>query len=130
MRLEREANLLRTVPRLSITAAAFEVGFSSASVFSRAFRKHFGVSARQWDCKDPLENSKNGQFRDEFPRYTLKDMERYGIDVKNRSLPKQRLAYIRVHDSSRSFDRLKDAYYRLIDWYRQRGGSLDDISLY
>ena len=37
MRLERAANLLRMVPRLSITAAAFEAGFSSPSVFSRAF---------------------------------------------------------------------------------------------
>ncbi len=72
MRLERAANLLRTVPRLSITAAAFEVGFSSVSVFSRAFRKHFGVSARQWDRQSPLENSKNGQFSDEFPRYTFR----------------------------------------------------------
>src|SRR4030095_12344290 len=56
MRLERGANWFRTVPSLSITAAAFEVGFSSVSVFSRAFRKHFGVSARQWDRKTPLEN--------------------------------------------------------------------------
>src|SRR5712692_3721376 len=74
MRLERAANLLRTVPRLSITAAAFEVGFSSVSVFSRAFRKHFGVNARQWDRRSPLKNSKNGQFSDEFPRYTLEDL--------------------------------------------------------
>src|SRR6266542_7028047 len=59
MRLERSANLLRTVPKLSITAAAFEVGFSSVSVFSRAFRKHFGVNARRWDRRSPLENSKN-----------------------------------------------------------------------
>ena len=130
MRLERAANLLRTVPRLSITAAAFEVGFSSVSVFSRAFRKQFGVSARQWDRKSPLENSKNGQFRDEFPRYTLEDLESYGFKVNLRSLPEQRLAYIRVYDSYSSFSRIKDAYYRLIEWYRQKGGSLDDISLY
>ena len=50
--------------------------------------------------------------------------------MKIRSLPKKRLAYIRVHDSYSSFDRIKDAYYRLIAWYRQRGGSLDDIALY
>jgi AraC family transcriptional regulator len=130
MRLERAANLLRTVPKLSISAAAIEAGFTSAPVFSRAFKKQFGVSARQWDRKDPLENSKNGQFRDEFPRYTLEDLESYGFEVKIRSLPKQRLAYMRVHDSYSSFDRIKDAYYRLIEWYRQNGGSLDDISLY
>ncbi|HEV8593430.1 MAG TPA: AraC family transcriptional regulator [Pyrinomonadaceae bacterium] len=130
MRLERAANLLRTVPKLSVRSAAIEAGFTSAPVFSRAFRKHFGISARQWDRKDPLENSKNGQFRDEFPRYTLEDLESHAFEVKIRSLPKQRLAYIRVHDAYSSFDRIKDAYYRLIAWYRQRGGGLDDISLY
>jgi AraC family transcriptional regulator len=130
MRLQRAANLLRTVPKLSITAAAFETGFSSVPVFSRAFKKHYGVNARQWDRKDPLENSKNGQFSGEFPRYTLEDLESFGFEVKIRSLPKQRLAYIRVYDSYSSFDRIKDAYYRLTEWYRQRGGNLEDISLY
>src|SRR3982750_3595417 len=66
MRLERAANLLRTVPRLSITAAAFEAGFSSVPVFSRSFKKQFGLNARQWDRQSPLENSKNGQFRDQY----------------------------------------------------------------
>jgi AraC family transcriptional regulator len=131
MRVERAANLLRTVPKLSITAAAFESGFSSASVFSRAFKKQFGITAREWDRKSALEkNSKNGQFRDAFPRYTLEDLQGFGFEVKVRSLPAQRLAYVRVHDAFRSFDRIKNAYYRLIDWYRENGGDLGDIRLY
>jgi AraC family transcriptional regulator len=130
LRVERAANLLRTVPELSVATAAFEAGFSSGSVFSRAFRKQFGVTARQWDRMSPLENSKNDQFRAEFPRYTLEDLESFGFNVKIRSLPKQRLAYIRVHNSYSSFSRIKDAYHRLIEWYRQNGGSDDDIVLY
>jgi AraC family transcriptional regulator len=130
LRLQRAANLLRTVPALSVTAAAIETGFSSGPVFSRAFKKQFGVSARQWDRRSALENSKNGQFRDEFPRYTLEDLESFGFEVKVRSLPRQRLAYIRVHDAYSSFDRVKDAYVRLVGWYRRQGGSLDDIALY
>ncbi len=111
MRLERAANLLRTVPKLSITAAAMEVGFSSAPVFSRAFKKHFGVSARQWDRKGPLEKSNNGQFRDEFPRYNIDELESFGFTVKIRSLPKQRLAYIRVDNAYSSFDRRTPVLY-------------------
>lgn len=134
MRLERAANLLRSIPKLSITAVAFEVGFSSVSAFSRAFKKHFGISARQWDKKSPLENSKNCQFRDKFPRYTIEELGKSGeindFKVQIRSLAQQHLAYIRVYDSYGSFERIKDAYYRLLEWYQERGGSLDDISLY
>jgi AraC family transcriptional regulator len=130
MRLERVANLLRAVPKLSITAAAFEVGFSSVSVFSRAFKKQFGLSARQWDRVSPLENSKNSQFSDEFPRYTLEYLESYAFTVLIRSVPKQRLAILRVYDAYRSIEKVQNAYYRLLDWYQQKGGSLDGISLY
>jgi AraC family transcriptional regulator len=130
VRLERAADLLRSVPKLSITAAAVEAGFSSVPVFSRAFKKQYGMRARRWDRKAALENSKNSQFRDEFTRYTLDDLASFEFEVKIRSLPKQRLAYIRVHDSYSSFERIKDAYYRLMEWYQMRGGSLHDIALY
>lgn len=131
MRLERASDLLRAVPKMQVTAAALEAGFSSASVFSRSFKKQYGLNARQWDRKSALEqNSKNGQFREEFSRYTLEDLESFGFEVKIRSLPAQRLAYIRVHNSYSSFERIKDAYFRLIKWYGDKGERLDDSSLY
>lgn len=131
MRIERAANLLRSNPKLSIAAAAFEAGFSSASVFSRAFKKQYGASARQWNRKSPLEkNSKNNQFRQEFPRYTIEELEAFDFEVRINSLPRQRLAYIRIKDAYSSFERIKDAYYRLIEWYGQKGGSFEDIWLY
>jgi AraC family transcriptional regulator len=71
LRLERAAALLRATPQLSITEAAFECGFKSVSVFSRLFKKQYGLNARQWDRQSPLKNSKNGQVSDRFPRYTL-----------------------------------------------------------
>src|SRR5688572_25539356 len=45
-RLER-ASLLRATPGLSITDAAFQCGFRSVSVFSRTFKKHHGINARE-----------------------------------------------------------------------------------
>jgi AraC-like DNA-binding protein len=44
LRLARAAGLLRNCPGLDITAIALDSGFSSSSVFSRAFRERFGVS--------------------------------------------------------------------------------------
>jgi len=134
LRLERAATLLRATPTLAITAAAFESGFSSVAVFSRAFKKQYGLNASQWDRQSPLENSKNGQVLEGFPRYTLEHLSEFDgqekFDVQVRSLPEQRLAYIRVYDSYSDYRRIGDAYYRLIEWYRQRGGQLEDTTLY
>lgn len=68
LRLERAAVLLRSSPELSITDAAFECGFRSVSVFSRLFKRHYGLNARQWDRQHPLKNSKNGQVLKGFTR--------------------------------------------------------------
>ena len=134
LRLERAAALLRATPQLSITDAAFECGFKSVAVFSRAFKKQYKLNARQWDRQSPLKNSKNGQVLKGFSRYTLEHLsdfaEREGFRVHIRSLPAQRLAYIRVYDSYSKFSRVKEAYQDLIDWYRQRGGLLEKTTLY
>lgn len=134
LRLERVAALLRATPHLSITEAAFECGFKSGAVFSRAFRKQYGLKARQWDRQSPLKNSENGQGLDGFRRYTLEHLSYFGqldqFAVHIRSLPEQRLAYIRVYDSYSQLRKVVEAYDRLIEWYRQKAGSLDDTTLY
>jgi AraC family transcriptional regulator len=134
LRLERSVSLLRATPDLSVTVAAFECGFRSVSVFSRLFKKQYGLNARQWDRQRPLKNSKNGQVTDGFPRYTLQQLsdfaEQDAFRVQIRSLPEQRLAYIRVYDSYSNFSRVVESYYRLIEWYRQKGGRLEQTTLY
>lgn len=134
LRLERAVSLLRATPELSVTAAAFECGFKSVPVFSRLFKKQYGITARQWDRQSPLKNSKNGQVMDSFPRYTLGTLSDFAeqdeFKVQIRSLPEQRLAYIRVYDSYSKFSQVTEAYYRLMAWYRRRGGSLERTTLY
>src|SRR5829696_2585351 len=99
LRLERAVSLLRSTSELSITDAAFECGFKSVSVFSRAFKKQYGLNARQWDRQSPLKNSKNNQVMEGFPRYTLEKLSDFAeqdeFEVHLRSLPEQRLASIR-----------------------------------
>lgn len=134
LRLERAASLLRSSPELSVTEAAFASGFNSVSVFSRAFKKQYGLNARQWDRQSPLKNSKNGQVLEGFPRYTLEKLSDFAeqdeFEVSLGSLPEQRLAYIRVYDSYSDFRKITEAYNRLIAWYRKRGGRLDNTTLY
>ncbi|HET6823137.1 MAG TPA: AraC family transcriptional regulator [Anaerolineales bacterium] len=134
LRLDRAAMLLRSTPSLSITDAAFACGFKSASVFSRLFKRQYGLNARQWDRQRPLKNSKNGQVMEGFHSYTLENLSDFAkqdeFDVRIRSLPEQRLAYIRVYDSYSKFSKVTQAYYRLIEWYCQKGGSLENTTLY
>ncbi len=53
VRLERAANMLCKMRALSITEIALACGFSSSAVFARAFRNHFGVSARAYRRTGP-----------------------------------------------------------------------------
>ena len=134
LRLERAARLLRSTPELSVTAAAFECGFKSVAVFSRLFKRRYGLNASRWDRQSPLQNSKNGQVLEGFPRYTLEKLSDFAeqdvFDVQIRSLPEQRLAYIRVYDSYNGFGKVVEAYERLVAWYCEKGGDLADTRLY
>lgn len=130
LRLERAVALLRATPTASITDVAFECGFKSMPVFSRAFKKQYDVNASQWDRQSPLKNSKNGQVLEGFPRYTLETLSDFKFKVGIYSLPEQRLAYIRVYDSYSNFERVQSAYYRLISWFEERGGDLKKTTLY
>ena len=118
LRLERAVALMKTSPQMQIQQAAFESGFVSVSTFSRVFRKQYGISARQWDRKTVLKNSKNGQVLAGFPRYTEFDAQ---FEVKIRELPQQHMAFIRVTNAYETGD-LPRAYERLCQWFNKRGG--------
>ena len=134
IRLGRAVVLLRSKPEISISEAAFASGFSSLSVFSRNFKKQFAINASSWDRQSPLKDSKNRQFPENIPRYTvekLMDFEKENdFEVNLGTLPRQSLAYIRVHDSYSDFSRIKEAYYRLVAWFQARGGDLSETTLY
>jgi AraC family transcriptional regulator len=134
LRLERAAALLRATPNRAITDIAFDAGFQSLPVFSRAFKKQYGLNASQWDRQTPLKNSKNGQHTADSFRYTIEHLsdlaEHEQFAVRLRSLPAQRLAYIRVYDSYSNFSQIVDAYHHLLDWFCRRGGRLEQTTLY
>lgn len=133
LRLERAAALLRA-SKISITQAALECGFESVSHFSRAFKKQYGLAARTWNRNSPLKNSKNEQVLPGFPRYTLENLSQMAADpamrVTIRTLPAQRLAYIRVHNAYQQGHLVVEAYESLVNWFGARGGNLKHTTLY
>jgi AraC family transcriptional regulator len=61
IRVEKAAAKLVLNPRKSITEIAYECGFSGSSVFARAFRETFNMSASIWRSRGQLPYSKNGK---------------------------------------------------------------------
>ncbi|NDJ51807.1 MAG: AraC family transcriptional regulator [Chloroflexi bacterium] len=124
VRLDRATALLRSSPRMSLTDAALASGFKSLAVFSRAFKKRFGIAASRWDRHTPLRESKNGQILDGLPVYTLgtlSDIDDEGaFSVTLRELPQQCYAYIRVFDSYAASG-VVQAYEDLLTWARSQG---------
>jgi AraC-like DNA-binding protein len=47
-RLARAAELLIANPAVSVTAIAFDLGFSDSGYFARCFRTAFGATPTQW----------------------------------------------------------------------------------
>jgi AraC family transcriptional regulator len=134
VRVARAALLLRASPDMRVLDAALACGYTSASGFSRAFRKRFGISPRQWDRVSPLQDSKIGQDPADFPTYTVDTLATFAdadaFQVELRELPAQRLATVRVYDSYRDYERIVGAYERLMRWYAERGGDPTQATLY
>lgn len=133
LRLERAVALLRG-STLSIMEAALECGFASAPGFSRAFKRRYGLTARQWDRRSPLQESKNGQVIEGLPGYTVDRSGGSGADprfpVTVRELPEQIVATVRVFDPYRRPGAIPAAYERLRVWARASGFDPSSHTLY
>jgi AraC family transcriptional regulator len=134
LRLERAVALLRANPRVSISEAAFRSGFNSVAVFSRAFKRQYQQNASEWDRQSPLKYSKNHQPDEQFPRYTSACLEEFAeqaeFAVQIRTLPAQRLAYVRSYDSYSNMQKIVDAYQRILSWFIAHGGDLGQTTIY
>lgn len=134
VRVEQAAKLLRASPAMTILDAALNCGYTSASGFSRAFKRHFGISPQQWDRVGPIQDSKIGKASAQASQYSIQELvttdnpEQFVVHIQ--ALPPQRMAYVRVTNSLSDYQRIIDAHNRLLDWYQAKGGSLAAIRLF
>jgi AraC family transcriptional regulator len=133
LRVERAVALMKSAPQMSIREAALAAGFTSSPVFTRAFKKQYSISPRQWNRQSPLKESKNGQLIEGLPYYTIESLSEIELTkvyhVHLQAVPAQRLTYIRVFNSYQP-EPILSAYKRLIAWYQARGGQLTHTTLY
>jgi AraC family transcriptional regulator len=112
-RLERAANYLTKTREMSITDIALTCGYSSPSTFARAFKKHFGVTARQYTSGRylrSLADACNSQVctmaMDDKPVWE-------NVEVKD--VPAMHLAYL-IYMNGYSMDEICETWMRLDRW--------------
>jgi AraC family transcriptional regulator len=146
VRLEKAAMLVRTNKKDSVSEIAFKCGFSDVSVFSRNFKKHFGVSASQYreqkfnNSNLSQQHSNGGQSDDWSMPYICPDLKtikwrtnmKLNKSVEIKDLPKMTVAYIRHIGPYKGNQKLFEGLWtRLFTWAGPRGliGGADFQSL-
>lgn len=114
IRVEKSANLLLYQPDMSVTEIALHCGFSSSSIFARAFRNRFGMSAtsyRKTFSKNSKMKSKDGKELNKPDCYDKDDPITIG------SLKERALLSLKIQ--IKSFPTFHVAYYRLLTGYQK-----------
>lgn len=146
IRLQRAASLLVDRPADTVTEVALASGFSSPSVFARAFKERFGVTASEWrrlgsearlarvrstdgqafgtDGQAESTPGQEGQAQAPYSPGILfagmrrKNMSRLAFTVEVKDLPEMTVAYAR-HIGP--YDQIPEAFERLGRWAGPRG---------
>lgn len=134
IRLEKSAYYLTYFEDQSITEIAFKCGFDSSSSFSRAFKKHFNISASQWREKNSKICQTESNIGKEYGSGTkyishhnkIKNIhleEDVEINIKN--MPAMHLAYA-AHLEGYN-DGIAEAYDKLCTWAAPKGLLAGDV---
>jgi AraC family transcriptional regulator len=126
IRLEKAAALLKVQPERPITQIALETGFSSPTVFARAFKTRFSLSAREFRKKttpggDPSGSPSNFALQEQADLQMLEPLEL-------RQMPALRMAYAR---NMKGYGMGIDAAWKkILSWAFPRGYMKPGIHLY
>lgn len=144
LRVERAAVRLQQAPLVPITEVAYSCGFSSISLFSRTFRKYFGVTPTQFgQAEKPVFAykgrlfSKNGQLlRKNLKSDPDANTDLYSVEFKNlyfmesnveiKEMPEMKAVYCR-HIGP--FHLIGETYEKLVKWAAPRGLYTPNVSL-
>lgn len=136
VRLENAAGLLKRGEGMPIADIACKCGFSDTSTFSRAFRKHFGMTASRYRqtenlifVKDSIRFSKNSQQPgrnckadpdgdNDLCNVELNNLIFMDANIEIRQMPEMKVIYVR---HTGQFNKIKDAYGKLFRWAGPRG---------
>ncbi|MBD3919968.1 AraC family transcriptional regulator [Paenibacillus sp. PR3] len=130
IRLEKAASQLKYSETVDISRISRQVGFASASVFARAFRNHFGVSASEYrklhsiNSNSCAVNSKNSQLRSAWLAYNEGGANDLELDIRIKRMQPCYIAYTRTNGRvlEKTFEENRNHLQTMgsiFDWARQ-----------
>ncbi len=143
LRIEKAACKLQQEPLTSITEVAYNCGFGSISLFSRTFKKYFGVTPTQFGRTERAVYVHNGELlskNGQMLRKNLKDDPDFDSDLcmvefKNiyfmetklevKEMPEMKVIYCR-HIGP--FHLIGQAYGKLMQWAAPRGLYIPNVT--
>ncbi|MDL2224238.1 GyrI-like domain-containing protein [Bacteroides sp. 519] len=143
LRVEKAAWKLRESTPDTITEIAYGCGFGSVSLFSRTFKKHFGMTPSQFSKADKPVYSQNGKLFSKNGQILRKNLKsdagnntdlcivesnqfyfmKANIEVKE--MPEMKAVYVR-HIGA--FNQIGQAYEKLFKWAYPRGLYTPNVS--
>lgn len=127
-RLTKAANFLSFNQEANIGNLAFEMGFSSNAVFSRAFKRFFGKSPSEYHQqqiqlskigKGPSKQSKDNEGNNQYVRSIINLLNWIDMNatIEVKEMPKMNMAYITCFGEQE----IKGAFERLMGWAGPKG---------
>ena len=141
MRIESSAFSLIYRPEASVTTIAYDVGFSSPSAFSRAFKKHYDMTPSHWrntnsskskicttdsnicqlDSNASKEVSKVTlyiDFRTQTPRWRINMKDNQSLKIEVQTMPDIHIAYVRHRGQYNPHDKalFQGLFSKLMNW--------------
>lgn len=136
IRIEKAAQQLKDIPGKSISDIAYDCGYSSTPLFSRTFRKHFGMSAKEFRLEEKPVFVKNGIYyskcgqalskksklsyspNEELCTVNLKQLIIMETKVQVKEMPEVQVIYCR---HTGAFNEIGKAYSKLMQFAGPRG---------
>ncbi len=136
IRVEKAAQQLKDYPRKSISDIAFDCGYSSTALFSRTFKKHFGLSASEFRLLDKPLMVKNGVYYSKIGQplskksklFVAENEELCPVNIKQliimetkiniQEMPEMQVIYCR---HTGEFNQIGQAYGKLMQFAGPRG---------
>lgn len=123
LRIEKAATLLLLTDKKNLTDIAFSCGFNDSATFSRAFKKHFGISPSSW------KNAENSKIHQDFQKKTgysdvteIRDEKIHPVKTELRTIPEMTIAYVRYTGKYKGDPELfYSLYKRILSWAEPRG---------